>query len=44
MQFKKNKIMKIRKFKKILIESGLRDVNSLAQKYSKAEIYFHQDL
>ena len=30
--------------KKILSESGIRDINVLAQRYPKAEIYFHQDL
>lgn len=30
--------------KKILSESGIRDINALAQRYPKAEIYFHQDL
>ena len=30
--------------KKILSESGIRDINDLAQRYPKAEIYFHQDL
>jgi len=28
----------------ILIESGIRDINQLADRYPKAEIYFHQDL
>lgn len=30
--------------RKIIKESGIRDINKLAQRYSKAEIYFHQDL
>jgi hypothetical protein len=30
--------------KKLLKESGLRDINKLAKRYPKAEIYFHQDL
>jgi len=30
--------------KKLIIESGLRDIKSLAKRYPKAEIYFHQDL
>lgn len=30
--------------KKIISESGIRDINALAQRYPKAEIYFHQDL
>ena len=30
--------------KKILKESGLRDINALAKRYPKAKIYFHQDL
>jgi len=30
--------------KKIIVESGLRDINKLAKRYPKAEIYFHQDL
>jgi hypothetical protein len=30
--------------KKILSESGIRDIKDLAQRYPKAEIYFHQDL
>jgi hypothetical protein len=30
--------------KKILKESGLREINALAKRYPKAEIYFHQDL
>jgi hypothetical protein len=28
----------------VLVESGLRGITSLAKKYSKAKIYFHQDL
>ena len=30
--------------RKILKETGLRDINALAKRYPKAEIYFHQDL
>ena len=30
--------------KKILKESGLRNIKALAERYSKAKIYFHQDL
>jgi len=30
--------------KKILIESGIRNIRALADRYPKAEIYFHQDL
>ena len=30
--------------KKVLIESGLRDIKALAERYPKAKIYFHQDL
>jgi hypothetical protein len=30
--------------KKLINESGIRDINKLAQRYPKAEIYFHQDL
>jgi hypothetical protein len=30
--------------KKLLKESGIREINKLAQRYPKAEIYFHQDL
>ena len=30
--------------KKILNESGIRDIGSLAKRYPKAKIYFHQDL
>ena len=28
----------------VLLESGLRGITSLAKKYSKAKIFFHQDL
>jgi len=28
----------------VLVESGLRDINALANRYKKAKIYFHQDL
>jgi hypothetical protein len=30
--------------RKVLIESGLRNIRNLAERYSKAKIYFHQDL
>jgi hypothetical protein len=30
--------------KKLIKESGLRDINELKKRYPKAEIYFHQDL
>jgi len=30
--------------KKIIKESGLRDIKALAERYPKAKIYFHQDL
>ena len=30
--------------KKLLTESGLRDINNLKKRYKKAKIYFHQDL
>lgn len=30
--------------KKIITESGLRDIKALANRYPKAKIYFHQDL
>jgi len=30
--------------KKILKESGIRDIKELSKRYPKAEIYFHQDL
>jgi hypothetical protein len=30
--------------KKLLKESGLRDIKKIAERYPKAEIYFHQDL
>jgi hypothetical protein len=33
-----------KKQKMVLIESGIRDINSLALRYKKAKIYFHQDL
>ena len=32
------------KTKRILQESGIRDIRALANRYQKAEIYFHQDL
>ena len=30
--------------KKLIKESGLRDIKALAERYPKAKIYFHQDL
>ena len=30
--------------KNIILESGLRDINDLSNRYKKAKIYFHQDL
>lgn len=36
--------MKIFKKKDLLLESGIRDINKLAQRYKKAKIYFHIDL
>lgn len=30
--------------KKLLKETGIRDIKALSDRYSKAEIYFHQDL
>ena len=30
--------------KRIIKESGIRDINNLAKRYKKAKIYFHQDL
>ena len=30
--------------KKIIKESGLRNINDLSKRYEKAKIYFHQDL
>ena len=30
--------------KKLIKESGLKGINALAKRYSKAKIYFHQDL
>lgn len=30
--------------KKIIKESGIQDINKIARRYPKAEIYFHQDL
>jgi len=32
------------KNKKLLIESGIKDIRSLSDRYKKAKIYFHQDL
>jgi len=29
---------------KLLIETGIREINALSKRYSKAKIYFHQDL
>jgi hypothetical protein len=36
--------MKTRKNENVLVESGLRGIRSLADRYKKAKIYFHQDL
>lgn len=36
--------MTTRKNRYVLAESGLRDMKSLANRYKKAKIYFHQDL
>lgn len=36
--------MKIRKNNYVLVESGLKGIRSLSDRYKKAEIYFHQDL
>lgn len=36
--------MGIRKTKRVLTESGIRDISALKKRYPKAEIYFHQDL
>ena len=30
--------------KKLIKETGLRNINALKDRYQKAEIYFHQDL
>ena len=30
--------------KKLIKESGLRNINDLSKRYEKAKIYFHQDL
>ena len=30
--------------KKLIIESGLRDINDLSKRYQKAKIFYHQDL
>ena len=30
--------------KRIISETGLRNINALKKRYQKAEIYFHQDL
>jgi hypothetical protein len=40
----RKKLMRIFKKKDILLESGIRDINKLADRYKKAKIYFHQDL
>ena len=29
---------------KLILESGIREINRLSKRYPKAEIYFHQDL
>ena len=36
--------MKTSKISSVLVESGIRDINSIAKRYKKAKIYFHQDL
>ena len=30
--------------KRMIMESGIRDINKIADRYKKAKIYFHQDL
>jgi single-stranded DNA-specific DHH superfamily exonuclease len=30
--------------KRLIKESGIRDINKIAKRYKKAKIYFHQDL
>ena len=30
--------------KKLILESGIRDIKNIAKRYKKAKIYFHQDL
>jgi hypothetical protein len=30
--------------RKLIKESGIRDINNIAKRYKKAKIYFHQDL
>lgn len=40
----KNLIKKILKEETLIIESGIRGMRDLAERYSKAKIYFHQDL
>ena len=36
--------MNTKNYRNVLIESGLRNIRALADRYSKAGIYFHQDL
>jgi len=36
--------MNINKNTQVIVESGLRNIRSLADRYKKAKIYFHQDL
>jgi hypothetical protein len=36
--------MKLKDTKKVLIESGIRGIKDLSNRYKKAKIYFHQDL
>lgn len=31
-------------YRNVLMESGIRNIRALADRYSKAGIYFHQDL
>lgn len=37
-------IMRNKNNKNVLIESGLRNIRALAERYPKAKVYFHQDL
>lgn len=36
--------MNTKKNTQVLVESGLRNISSLANRYKFAKIYFHQDL
>ena len=31
-------------YKRLINESGIRDINQISKRYQKAKIYFHQDL